>query len=210
MCMCEGGCVCAQNEPSKWHNGPKRCSCAVGKNGNSRSVCLAVHALAFPLGSYGLRIITFRKNLQNKRIDGGNVLEIYGCTISWPEDFKVGNSQFVLRHFFIPVGTRTTLSAQLFPQAPPLHQQFRCKRVLGGRRGDGGTQSFLAPHPSWSCEWERWQWYLETPLEHSHWSSYAEALGNPGDSQKYRVRHSLIAGNQLACHCCKPGGFTNV
>ena len=114
---------------------------AVGKNGNTERDYMAVPTSLGPLWTMHDHIL--EEPPKHKRIGGGNVLEIYCCNISWPQDFKVGNSHFVLKKTFFKSqweNVHCTL-CPAFPAGPsPLHQQYHCKCVLGGSGAGGGTQ----------------------------------------------------------------------
>lgn len=114
---------------------------AVGKNGNTERDYMAVPTSLGPLWTMHDHIL--EEPPKHKRIGGGNVLEIYCCNISWPQDFKIGNSHFVLKKTFFKSqweNVHCTL-CPAFPAGPsPLHQQYHCKCVLGGSGAGGGTQ----------------------------------------------------------------------
>lgn len=139
--------------------------------------------------------------LKHKRMDGGNLLEIFCYTISnglSTSELMIG-SLFLEKTCFNPSGNMHYISDQPLP----LHHQFWCKCVFGSG-GEGGREVlglYLAHHPSQRCGWNIVVVFggppppQKTPI----WSSYTEALEKPGDSQKYRVRNSLIAGKEPTC-----------
>lgn len=147
--------------------------------------------------------------LKHKRMDGGNLLEIFCYTISnglSTSELMIG-SLFLEKTCFNPSGNMHYISDQPLP----LHHQFWCKCVFGSG-GEGGREVlglYLAHHPSQRCGWNIVVVFGGPPPPRKLPFGVAtlkpwKSLGTPRNTG-WGIR-SLLGRNQLAKPCC----FTNV
>lgn len=177
----------------------------VDKNGIQEAPTLPCPALALsshPLWTVHSHIV--EEPPKHKRTDWGNLLEIFCFIIS----NGLSTSRLTLASLFLektrfsPSGNMHYISEHL--SLSTISSDASVCLAVEGKWGGRCLDFDLAHHPSQRCGWNMVVGFGDPsqppPPNTPIWSSYTEALEKkPGDSQKYRVRISLIAGKEPAC-----------